>query len=274
MAFSFSPKIVTNGLVAYYDVNNPKCVDTSQSITADTRLNNLAKNSTFPQLRPNTSGGNDPSDGNMTFVLDNGHYVYDQDGVTGFGNNAFPSWKGVSSSRRVDDYTFMGWYKFLTNPDNTASVHQRHGVNIYGGGFESRTSFYLSVQGFGNKQGVLRYSNNGNSNENYTVNNTHGANDNEWHMFASTDTGGDSAQITKLYIDGVHVQTRNLSTHPTTDPHPTPKTDGRSPLIVWGGWSPTYGNFTGRTNCFGYYERVLSDAEILQNYNALKPRFI
>ena len=35
-----NPKIVTDDLVLYIDVNNPKCVDASAAITSSTRLNN------------------------------------------------------------------------------------------------------------------------------------------------------------------------------------------------------------------------------------------
>ena len=44
--------------------------------------------------------------------------------------------------------------------------------------------------------------------------------------------------------------------------------------MIWGSWSGTYGNFNGRTNCFMYYERVLSDSEMLNIYNGMKRRFI
>ena len=37
-----SPRVVTDDLVLYIDVNNPKCVDASEDITSSTRLNNLA----------------------------------------------------------------------------------------------------------------------------------------------------------------------------------------------------------------------------------------
>ena len=32
-------------------------------------------------------------------------------------------------------------------------------------------------------------------------------NDGNWHMFSSTDTGGDGNQTTKFYVDGVLKQT-------------------------------------------------------------------
>ena len=85
-------------------------------------------------------------------------------------------------------------------------------------------------------------------------------------MFSSTDTGGDGNQTTKFYVDGVLKQTGT-----SNGSHDTP--DGTDTMI-WGSWSGTYGNFNGRTNCFMYYERVLSDNEMLNIYNGMKRRFI
>ena len=65
------PNISTEKLAAYYDVSNPKCVDASQTIDSNTRLNNLAGGNL--QMQPY-----DTTNGNMTFVIDNGSYVYDQ----------------------------------------------------------------------------------------------------------------------------------------------------------------------------------------------------
>ena len=85
-------------------------------------------------------------------------------------------------------------------------------------------------------------------------------------MFSSSDTGGDGNQTTRFYVDGVLKQTGTSNAS-----YDTP--DGTDTMI-WGSWSGTYGNFNGRTNCFMYYERVLSDSEMLNIYNGMKRRFI
>ena len=277
MAFRRGSQIVTNGLVTYFDVANPKCVDATQAIDANTRLNNLAGDGM--QMRPedHENGSNTL----MSFVLDNGNYVYDQDGVTDFDGtdeasrtaSPNPAWKSTTGRARVDEYTFICWFKYTYGTGN-----QRVGENIYGGGFQSRTSFFLSPGGSSANHGALRYpDNNGGDGENKFQTDkielvaNHGANDNEWHMFATTDSGGDDVQLTTVYIDGVEVD----SGTPATDgsgTHDTPNQTNAT--MIWGGWSATYGNFNGRSNCFMYYERALSASEILQNYNALKYKFI
>lgn len=270
MAFFFSPRIVTDGLVVYFDVNNPKCVNANQAIDQNTRLNNLAGGSL--QMKP-IDHETDDSTSIMSFTYDQGGFVYDQDGLSGIvdltstqsaqeGPN--PGWESTEPLTRTDDYTFICWFKY-TYGENYGDAQRRE--NIYGGGFKTRTSFYLSPQGVSPFNGLLRYSDAGSENGYSVGSSGNNGNDNNWHMFASTDTGGDGNQTTKFYLDGVLKQTgTSNASYDTPD-------DGISPILVWGSWSGTYGNMDGRSNCYLYYDRVLSDAEILQNYKALKSKF-
>ena len=250
MALFHSPKIPTDSLRVFLDISNPRCVDASQSIISTTRLKNLVN----PSEEFDIPFTDSTTLGNMSFVQDNGLYVYDQVSVAG----GEPGWESTFSPTRVDNYTFIMWFKY-----NYGSTYQR-GDNIYGGGFNGRTSFYLSPAGTSDDHGVLRYSDAGGTNS-YSLIAPYGGNDGNWHMFASTDTGGDGAQVTKFYVDGILKVT---GTSPVN--HDTP--DGAANM-TWGSWSTDYGNFGGRTNIYLYYERVLSDNEIKQVYNAHKGRF-
>jgi hypothetical protein len=248
MAFNYSPKIPTNGLVAYFDVSNPKCIDASQAITTNTRLNNLVGGGSL-QMRPY-----DVTNDNMTFVIDKGNYVYNQNGI----NSGYPCWYSTENVTRTDDFTFTCWFKY-----NYGSSNQRSN-NIYGGGFNGRTSFYLSPGGTSSSHGVLRYSDVGGTNG-YSVISNWGGNDGSWHQFTAVDSGGDGAHNTKVYIDGVYKGqgTSNAS-------YDTPDGTGQ---MTWGSWSNTYGNFNGRSNCYAYYNRALTADEVLDAYNATKSRF-
>jgi len=247
------PNIPTNGLKAFFDVSNPKCVDASQTIDGSTRLNNLAGGN--EQFQP-YQGGSETYN-NMSFVEDNGSYVYNQVST----NGGEPGWVSLGDSiTRVDDYSFICWFKY-----NYGSEYQRSD-NIYGGGFHGETSFYLSPSGTSASHGVLRYSDIGGTNGYSVTSSTNGGNDGNWHMFSSTDTGGDGNQTTKVYIDGVLKQTGTSNAS-----YDTPDSTCQ---LVWGSWSQTYGNFGGRSNCFMYYEKVLTAAEMLNIYNSMKRRFI
>jgi len=246
MGAAGGPSLTNQNLVAYFDVANPKCIDASQTIVAGTRLQNLAGGD--PEMYPYDSLAN------MSFVLENGKYIYNQNGV----NGGDPGWLSTVNVSRSDSYTFVCWFKFTYGTGN------QRAENIYGGGFQSETSFVISWGGTSSSHGVLRYSDAGGTNS-YSAAGAHGGNDNNWHQFASTDEGGDGNQTTKVYIDGVLKQTATSNAS-----HDTP--DG-SARMTWGSWSGGYGNFNGRTNCYMYYDRVLSAQEIANLYNATKGRF-
>ena len=247
MGFYRGPNIVREGLVAYYDVASSRCVDASQPIDANTRLNNLAGSTV--QMQPY-----DISNSNMSFVLENGSYVYNQNGI----NGGYPGWYSTELQSRTDNYTFICWFKYTYGSSN------QRANNIYGGGFSGRTSFYLSPSGTSSSHGVLRYSDAGSANA-YSLTDNFGGNDNQWHMFAAVDTGGDGAHSTELFIDAISKGTATSNTS-----YDTP--DGNA-QFTWGSWSITYGNFNGRSNCFMYYDRALSADEIMQNYKTISNRF-
>jgi len=251
MGIVYNTNVVRDGLVFMFDVSNPKCVDATQTIDANTRLKNLAGGSL--QLQPEqTSAG---TLGDMSFVKDGELYVYDQIGTDG---STFPGWKGTENVTAVDDYSFIAWYKYQIGSEN-----QRNN-NIYGGGFRGRTSFYLSPSGTSVNSGVIRYSEPGSANALFVTGN-HGTTDGNWHMFASRDFGPDGNHTTEVYIDGEFVQsgTSNAS-HDTVEGE-----EG----VVWGNWSGTYGNMNGRTNLFMYYNRTLDATEIKQIFESTRDRY-
>ena len=254
MAVAAGPDIVEDGLVFYFDVNNSLCVDASTSIVGSVQGTSTKLNCLVSDLQLEAY---DNTNDNMTFVQENGQYVCDQVGT----NGGFPGWRSTSTVARTDDYTFISWFKY-----NYGSEYQR-AQNIYGGGFISQTSFYLSPGGTSASHGALRYSGSPTSSQNaYSVTSSlNGGNDGNWHMFATTDSGGDGNQTTKVFIDGVLKQSAT-----SNGSYVTPTGDR---LVVWGSWSGTYGCFGGRNNCFMYYNRALSEAEINKIYQSMRPRF-
>ena len=65
---------------------------------------------------------------------------------------------------------------------------------------------------------------------------------------------------TKMYVNGNQVGTGTVS---------SPKTAGSSSTYIFEYYSPSLCNFDNLV----VYNRVISDSEVLQNYNALKTRF-
>jgi hypothetical protein len=85
---------------------------------------------------------------------------------------------------------------------------------------------------------------------------------NVWNHVCVT---GDSSNL-KLYLNGVINQTFSFGT-------PAPRTSGSYNLRV-GADSASARNLNGDIGPLKIYNKVLTDAEVLQNYNALKNRFI
>lgn len=249
------PNIPQDNLKVVLDVANPRCY-TSQTIvdgiSSGTQLKNLVRGADVDYFYNYNS-----SEAYQYVREHNGSMVLFHDS---FNSNTlrYPTWFSDVDAPRVNSYTFISWFNF----DNTGQSTQ----NIYGGGFNGATSFYMSPGGSSESHGVLNYSDAGGTNAFSTIGN-HGGNDGNWHMRAYTTTGPDvGTQTTKFYLDGVLKQTGNSNSS-----HDNPDGSGR---MTWGSWTATYGNLSGYLNLYMYYERVLTDDEILQVYNATKSRFI
>jgi hypothetical protein len=239
------PHIVTNGLEVLLDVNNTKCVDPTQTLTGtgDTIKNLIDTSLTFyPYDYPN-----------MTFVLDNNLYVYEQNGI----NGGDPGWVSNSGINQVENYTFSCWVKYRIGLD-----YQR-AENIYLGGFNSRSCFRLTSGGVTANSGILRFDHAGGNST--AIDSNFGTYDNNWHQFTSVDTGGDGDHTIKFYLDGVY-KTEVKTNETFIVPY------GNN-LLTWGSWSIGYGNFNGRSNYYMYYSRALSDKEVMQNYISTKYKF-
>ena len=254
-----SPRVVTDDLVLYIDVNNPKCVDASADITSSTRLNNLAGGS-YSDIQLKVFDTDSTPE--MQFIRHDQTdlWIYDQDGVSD--TNEAPGWISVDNYDRTDDdnnYTFMCWYKY---PHGNSSQRAQ---NIYGGGFQSRTSFYLSPGGTSSSRGVLRYPNSGTTGAgNYTS--AIFSDEEQWICFAATDRNVPGGTYeTKRYFNGALIGTNTAGAT-----FVAPTGNGK---FTWGSWSGGYGAATMKSNLFMYYNRVLTAEEILQNYEATRERF-
>ena len=251
--------IITDDLVLYIDVNNPKCVDASLDITSSTKLKNLAGGSYSDIQLGVYDSGAVPE---MQFVKDEQTdlWIYDQDGVSDTGEN--PGWISDANYSRTDDdnnYSFMCWYKYPFG-NSTQRVQ-----NIYGGGFQSKTSFVLTWSGTSSSRGILRYPNTSTTGS-YSGTTTQFSDTEQWICFAATDKNIDGGTYeTKRYFNGVldGTSTANAS-------FVAPTGDNK---FTWGSWSGGYGAATMKSNLFMYYNRTLTAEEIMHNYLATKAKF-
>ena len=253
-----------DGLKVYIDVNNRKCLpDPDAAVSSSTKLYNLmyeagSSSADVPYLSPS---GNSTGHAQMSFPTFNGRRVAYQDALAaGAGND--PGWLGsMTSNTRVGSYTFSSWFRY-----RRGSSYQL-AENIYGGGFSSQTSFYMCWGGTADDAGVLHYSpgNVQNYSHGYAPGTSGpGGSDDLWHHHVYSTYWGGSAGTweSRFYVDGVN---KNTSTNQDTY---TPWTSG---TMTWGSWSGGYGNYSGYMNHFMYFERQITDAEVLAIYNAQRP---
>jgi|TARA_R100000084_G_scaffold99430_1_gene53804 hypothetical protein len=251
--------VITDDLVLYIDVNNPKCVDASADITSSTKLKNLAGGSYSDIQLGVYDSGAVPE---MQFIKheQTGLWIYDQDGVSDTGEA--PGWISDANYDRTDDdnnFTFICWYKY---PHGNSTQRAQ---NIYGGGFQSKTSFYLSPGGTSSSRGVLRYPNSGTSGAGNFSSTTFSSKE-QWICFAATDRNVPSGTYeTKRYFNGVLIGTNTASAS-----FVAPTGNNK---FTWGSWSGSYGAATMEANLFMYYNRVLTDEEIMHNYLATREKF-
>lgn len=251
-----SPHIPQKDLKVYLDVTNPDCYQANNitdPIASSTKLYNLADQSFVEYFYNNigTEAYQETVTPTALPLIVMQHNAFEGD------TNRDTNWASNVNVQRVLSFSFVSWYKF----DN---VNQQT-ENIYGGGFSSQLSFYLSPSGTSANSYILVYSAAGGTNS-FTATMGNQINDGNWHMRSYTMTGPSTGvQTVKTYIDGEYYATANSNSNYAA------VTATRQ--MTWGSWSGGYGNMAGQLNGYMYYERVLSDNDMKQIYRATKGKY-
>tara|TARA_B110000503_G_C7131231_1_gene406888 strand:+ start:1099 stop:1815 length:717 start_codon:yes stop_codon:yes gene_type:complete len=236
MGISRGKSIVTDGLILYLDAANKKSYPGS-----GTAINDLSSNDVDGVL---TNGPTFDSGNGGSIVFD------DVDDYINFGNTSTLNFEWN------EPHSIEVWLK-RSNSGGSYIVGKNESSGNYRG-----TEFTFS--GANAVQYLLR---NTNSTGNRLFSITSGTyNDGLWHQFVVTYDGSGNASGIGIYIDTVS----DVSIVDSGD--------------ITGGTTSTanavIGARNGAANYFGgniasvkYYNKVLTSAEILQNYNALKDRF-
>ena len=234
MAFHFSPKIVTDGLLMYLDTANTKSY-----IGSGTTWNTLSKGSINGTLI------NGP-----TFSSANGGSIV-FDGVDDFVRiGTCSNWYPMSTSA----VTFDAWVK----SPGLGSGNTQNGIICLGYGLT------LAMTSAGNIQTVVYdVITSGTS---YTTSANVNTLDNKWHHIVSTNDGVTS----KIYIDGLFNVSNSAPFYGDIKPEWYISICGVG--INANDTSKT--RFNGNISIVKVYNKALSAQEVLQNYNATKTRFI
>jgi hypothetical protein len=185
--------------------------------------------------------------GTNTVALVNGvSYNPNQGGKWGFDGIDDQIVLNSGTALVVNDFTITQWIQF---PASTSKM------SIGGGNYQGGSS-YKGYIWYRSTQGEIRVTMDNETGAIFNV--AESVYCNKWSQITATRNGG----TYKLYIDGVQVNvTRTGSTN-----------DFSIRTIGWS-YSDSYA-FSGNISNTLIYNTVLTDAEVLQNYNAQKNRFI
>ena len=233
MSFSFSPKIITDGLVLYLDAANTRSYPGSGTTWTDlSRSGNTGTLTNGPTYN-SANGGSIVFDGVDDFV-----------NLSSYVNN--PIWNSTFPFGLTIDTMFRLNNPFPLTSDGRTIITRNSG----GGG---TNAFNFSIQS--------------NRRHRFWINQTPGVLSNttlQVDTIYHTTIMWNRTQVV-YYINGILDSTTSYTPSPTLSTH-THLTIGN--WIPQNGWQ-----FPGKIYHLKFYNRALSATEILQNYNATKTRF-
>jgi len=224
VSISYSPKIVTDGLVFSFDAKNPKCYSGSGTNCSDSIIQNAGLVE---------GGATHNSDGYFSFVTDD-YLRFPND--TSLDNQSF----SVEVFARTNSLSQNGFWFEKGTVNTQYSLFQTGGGSIY---WRAHTgTSYVNM--------ITR------TTANYL-------NTTDWFHIVGTCTSG--SQV--LYIDGVSVGTGTTSATFSTNA-------GGMSIGAYGGYSGNHSYYyNGDIGVVRVYSKVLSQAEVSQNFQALRGRY-
>ena len=237
MAFQYSPKIVTDGLVLYLDAANPKSIVSGATTWTD--MSRGGNNGTLV----NNLGFDSQNGGSLVF-----------DGVDDYVEKAnIPVNSPISFT--TGNFTLEHWIKITAYEPGTYfgltnMIMAKGPASTFNYATQVTNSTTLTFIHRNNAEGLIGL--------NFTVPSL--TNNISQVVFSITLT-----QVS-LYINGNLSSTQNLTGNPIT-PYAN---DG---LQIGGHYQIANTSFTGNMYCHKIYNRALTAQEVLQNYNATKSRF-
>jgi hypothetical protein len=241
MAFNFSPKVVTDGLVLYLDAANPKSI-----VSGSTTWNDLSR-----------GGNNGTLIGGPTFDSGNGGgIVFDgvDDYISVLNNSAFNNLYNFSISTWVN-------YNSRTGLNETIISKSDFGLNL--------RSFHLLTLSTDNSIALGTSQDGANVIINYRFPFTPVIG-NWYNITVTYNSANSSLNRVNIYINSVELTV--LSASQDTSGYNFSNT---LPILIGAGkTSSNYVQFfNGKISNVNFYNRELTSTEILQNYNATKRRF-
>ena len=234
MALRHSPKIITDGLLRCLDAGN------SRSYSGSGAWKDLSGNNQNGSRKGPTYNSDDPK--NFSFTT-NDYFT---------GNTFYNS---------RDSGSVEVWFQ------HTQSSHSQVGMLYFEGnsnGFGGEKEMHLHV---GTDGGVVIFFEGGSNDLNVSMSGT--VAENTWTCATATFTGLTSGKSAKLYINGSLNNSGSATGSYSGSNTASSSFIGRTKTTV----SSVYRALSGKIAIVRCYDKQLSDAEVAQNYNALKGRF-
>ena len=247
MALAHSPKIVTDGLVLCLDAMALKSYTGSSTTWTDTSRNGN-----------NAALNNSPTHDGLSIIFN--------------GTNQYTTQTSLPSVNVVDDsYTMELWFKFITLPTSDIQTDDGNGGPIYGQSYGTNYQLFAYAASNGlSHLGACYDDSRSTSAHKSTATISAG----EWVQFVQIGTPSGDADPSNTsrgkytyYINGVLDRATTLSSDSNGYSIPTTMHiahDNR--------YNSNYSNLA--MSAIHRYNRELTAEEVLQNYNALKSRFL
>lgn len=236
MATSYSPRIVTDGLLLTYDIGNPKSF-----LSGSLSLTDL------------TNRGYSGSFTSMSYGIDTGSYI-SFNGTTGYVDTPFPP---ELSAFPAQDFSVVCWLNISSMP-GSGTVYQR--IFDICRSIAPDNCFQLASSGDANTMQFYGRKNNNQYGRRMGIGTTPL---NQWiHVVC---TWRDTTNTPALYVNGVS-QTGSQGGNATAT--------GTNTFNVGKRANSGAGSFyIGKMSMFSFYTKTLSVDEVFQNYNATRGRF-
>jgi hypothetical protein len=242
MAFQYSPKIITDGLVFLMDFKNKKSYQgTGTSVTdiVNNKIGTISNGATY--------------DGDLGILFDG---LDDQIAL-----GSITSTDALSLSDNTgDSMTFDIWMNATSGGDPYQRIIDKSNGGSAANGWAITRPISNVEEGFlFFMAGVLRFQTNGSSCYNFG----------DWvNIVVTCDIINTTNNYNSIgYINGTFINTYNTFSAPSSDPTTTTN-------AVIGSWHNNTGReFNGTISRITIYNRALTASEILQNYKATKSRF-
>lgn len=244
--------IITEGLHYYMDPGNKDAYPGSgtnvDAVSGPVPAGTLGASNVFSS----DNGGIFNFDGTSDYLQ-----VASNGSTTGFNVNSFTisAWSKPTNTGQTNQDTFFSYDFTAHSPPYYAISFRAYPTNSSTTQFRGRLSFFY------NSGGV--YTGGG---SNYLIaGNTSTFVSGEWNMYSVTFTNNGSSTSIVLYKNGTVVGSKTATQSPITF---------YNQEVYLGKANFAAGQYDGGYGPFMFYQKVLTQAEITHNYNALKYRFI